>query len=125
LGRSEAGWKADRLAIDVFCEDSGHETFLRNLIKVLASSVALSTPELRLHSARGGHGRAIASLTAWQRAVRVGHQLRGDALLVMIDANSTGWRPMLRQILDAVDASLYPSVLIACPDPHVEVWCTP
>jgi hypothetical protein len=57
-------------------------------------------------------------------AVRVGHQLRGDALLVMIDANSTGWRPMLRQILDAVDASLYPSVLIACPDPHVEVWCT-
>jgi hypothetical protein len=115
---------ADRLAIDVFCEDSGHETFLRNLIKVLASSVAVSSPELRFHSARGGHGRAIATLKAWQRAVRVGHQLRGDALLVMIDANSTGWRPMLRQILDAVDASLYPSVLIACPDPHVEVWCT-
>ena len=115
---------ADRLAVDVFCEDSGHETFLRNLIKVLASSVAVSSPELRFHSARGGHGRAIATLKIWQRAVRVGHQLRGDALLVMIDANSTGWRPMLRQILDAVDASLYPSVLIACPDPHVEVWCT-
>jgi len=115
---------ADRLVIDVFSEDSGHETFLRNLIKVLASSFALSTPELRLHSARSGHGRAIASLKAWQRAVRVGHQLRGDALLVMIDANNTGWRPMLRQILDAVDALLYPSVLIACPDPHVEVWCT-
>lgn len=47
---------ADRLAIDVFCEDSGHETFLRNLIKDLASSVAVSTPELRFHSARGGHG---------------------------------------------------------------------
>ena len=115
---------ADRLVIDVFSKDSGHETFLRNLIKVLASSFALSTPELRLHSARSGHGRAIASLKAWQRAVRVGHQLRGDALLVMIDANNTGWRPMLRQILDAVDALLYPSVLIACPDPHVEVWCT-
>ena len=65
---------ADRLAIDVFCEDSGHETFLRNLIKVLASSESVSTPELRLHSARGGHGRAIASLKAWQRAVRVGNQ---------------------------------------------------
>jgi hypothetical protein len=35
---------ADRLVIDVFCEDSGHETYLRNLIKVLASSAALSTP---------------------------------------------------------------------------------
>jgi len=115
---------ADRLVIDIFCEDSGHETFLRNLIKVLASSVAVSTPELRLHSARGGHGRAIASLKSWQRAVRVGNQPRGDALLVMVDANSTGWRPMLRQIQDAVDSSLYPVVIIGCPDPHVEVWCT-
>jgi hypothetical protein len=31
---------------------------------------------------------------------------------------------MLRTIEDAVDASLYPSVLIGCPDPHDEVWCT-
>jgi hypothetical protein len=114
---------ADRLVIDVFCEDSGHETFLRNLIKVLAGSVSIPTPELRLHSGRGGHGRAIHSLKAWQRAVRDGHQPHGDALLVMIDANSTGWRPMLRQIQEAVDPSLYPSVMIACPDPHVEVWC--
>ena len=30
---------------------------------------------------------------------------------------------MLRTIQDAVDASLYPSVLIGCPDPHDEVWC--
>jgi hypothetical protein len=95
---------ADRLVIDVFCEDSGHETFLRNLIKVLAASVSILTPELRLHSARGGHGRAIHSLKAWQRAVRDGHQPHGDALLVMIDANSTGWRTMLRNIQDAVDA---------------------
>jgi hypothetical protein len=65
---------ADRLVIDVFCEDSGHETFLRNLIKVLASSVSIPTPELRLHSARGGHGRAVHSLKAWQRALRDGHQ---------------------------------------------------
>lgn len=115
---------ADRLVIDVFCEDSGHETFLRNLIKVLASSVSILTPELRLHSARGGHGRAIHSLKAWQRAVRDGHQPRGDALLVMIDANSTVWRPMLRKMLETVDASLYPSLMIACPDHHVEVWCT-
>jgi hypothetical protein len=29
---------ASRLVIDIFCEDSGHESFLRNLIKVLAQS---------------------------------------------------------------------------------------
>lgn len=115
---------ADRLVIDVFCEDSGHETFLRNLIKVLAAAAGVSTPELYLHSARGGHGRAIAALKAWQRALRTGYQLHGDAFLVMIDANSTGWRPMLRQIQEAVDASLYSNVIIGCPDPHVEVWCT-
>jgi len=115
---------ADRLVIDVFCEDSGHETFLRNLIKVLANTVSIPNPELHIHSARGGHGRAINSLKAWQRAVRDGHQPHGDALLVMIDANSSGWRPMLRQIQEAVDSSLYPDVIIACPDPHVEVWCT-
>jgi hypothetical protein len=115
---------ADRLVIDVFCEDSGHETFLRNLIKVLANTVSIPNPELHIHSARCGHGRAIHSLKAWQRALRDGHQPRGEALLVMIDANSTGWRPMLRQIQEAVDTSLYPSVILACPDPHVEVWCT-
>jgi hypothetical protein len=56
--------------------------------------------------------------------LRSGQQPRGDALLVLIDANSTGWRPMVRQIQEAVDASLYPTVLVGCPDPHVEVWCT-
>jgi hypothetical protein len=115
---------ADRLVIDVFCEDIGHETFLRNLIKVLAIREAISTPLLRPHSSRGGHGRALTSLKSWQRALKTGHQPRGDALLVLIDANSNGWRPMLRAIQDAVDSSLYPTVLIGCPDPHVEVWCT-
>jgi hypothetical protein len=115
---------ADRLMIDVFCEDSGHETFLRNLIKILAIREGIATPLLRPHSARGGHGRAISSLKSWQRALKTGRQPRGDALLVLIDANSSGWRSMLRTIQEAVDSSLYPSVLIGCPDPHVEVWCT-
>jgi hypothetical protein len=115
---------ASRLVVDVFCEDSGHEIFLRNLIKVLAQAIGISTPELRIHCARGGHGRAISALNAWQRAVRIGRQPRGDALLVLIDANSTGWRPMLRSIHNALDLSLYPTVIVACPDPQVEVWCT-
>jgi hypothetical protein len=55
---------ADRLVIDVFCEDSGHETFLRNLIKVLANTVSIPNPELHIHSARGGHGSALNSLKA-------------------------------------------------------------
>ena len=42
----------------------------------------------------------------------------------LIASWSSGWRPMLRTIQDAVDSYLYPSVLIGCPDPHDEVWCT-
>lgn len=105
---------------DVFCEDSGHDTFPRNLIKVLANTVSIANPELHIHSARAGHVRAIHSLKAWQRAARDYHQPHGDALLVMIDANNIGWQPMLRRIQDAVDLSLYPDVIIACPDPHYE-----
>ena len=115
---------ASRLAIDVFCEDTGHETFLRNLIKVLAKAEGVSTPELKFHSSRGGHGRAIASLKVWQKALSSSGQPRGDALLVLIDANSARWRPTLREIKKAVGTSLYPSVIIGCADPHVEVWCT-
>lgn len=115
---------ASRLLIDVFCEDSGHEAFLRNLVRVLAQASGVSTPQLHVHSACGGHGRAITSLKSWQRALHSGMQPRGDALLVMIDANSTGWRGMVREIQAAVDSTLYPTVLIGCPDPHVEVWCT-
>lgn len=64
---------ARRLVIDIFCEDIGHETFLRHLIKALAHSM--------------------------------GEQCTGP-------------------IETAVDRTLYPDVLIGCPDPHVEVWCT-
>lgn len=48
---------------------------------------------------------------------------RGDALLVVIDANSSGWRTMEREIRAAIDPGFCPEVVIACPGPHVEVWC--
>lgn len=114
---------AERLVLDLFCEDSGHEVFVTNLVRVMARSLSISEPQVKPISARGGHGRAISELRAWQRGLRSGAFARGDALLVVIDANSTGWRAMDKEIRAAIDASLYPQVLIGCPDPHVEVWC--
>jgi hypothetical protein len=114
---------AERLVLDLFCEDSGHEVFVTNLVRVMARSLAVLEPQVKPISARGGHGRAISELRAWQRGLRSGAFARGDALLVVIDANSTGWRAMDKEIRAAIDASLYPQVLIGCPDPHVEVWC--
>ena len=115
---------AERLVLDLFCEDSGHEVFITNLVRVIARSLAVMEPPLvKPISARGGHGKAISELKAWQRGLRSGALVHGDALLVVIDANSKGWRAMDRDVRAAIDASLYPQVLIGCPDPHVEVWC--
>ncbi|NDG75993.1 MAG: hypothetical protein EBX49_11885 [Synechococcaceae bacterium WB8_1B_136] len=114
---------AERLVLDLFCEDSGHEVFVTNLVRVMARSLAVPEPLVKPISARGGHGRAISELKAWQRGLIKGSLMRGDALIVLIDGNSTGWRAMDKEIRTAIDASLYPHVLIGCPDPHVEVWC--
>jgi hypothetical protein len=113
---------AERLVLDLFCEDSGHEVFITNLVRVIARSLAVTEPLVKPISARGGHGKAISELKAWQRGLRSGSLVRGDALLVVIDANSKGWRAMDRDVRAAIDSSLYPQVLIGCPDPHVEVW---
>jgi hypothetical protein len=114
---------AERLVLDLFCEDNGHEVFITNLVRVMARALAVPDPLVRPISARGGHGRAISELKTWQRSLRTGAFERGDALLVVIDANSSGWRQMDRDIRAAIDPSLYPHVLVGCPDPHVEVWC--
>lgn len=114
---------AERLILDLFCEDSGHEVFVTNLVRAMARSLAVPEPQVKPISARGGHGRAISELKAWQRGLLQGSLTRGDALIMLIDANSTGWRAMDKEIRAAIDASLYPHVLIGCPDPHVEVWC--
>lgn len=79
---------------------------------------------LREHLSGPLLGRAMTALKSWEKALRARSQPRGDALLVLIDANSTGCRAMRRQIEVTVDDALHPTVIIGCPDPHVEVWCT-
>ena len=115
---------AERLVLDLFCEDSGHEVFVTNLVRVMARTLGVSELLVNARSARGGHGRAISELKAWQRSLRSGALARGDALVVVIDANSSGWRTMYKEIRAAIESPpLYPQVMIGGPDPHVEVWC--
>jgi hypothetical protein len=61
---------AERLVLDLFCEDSGHEVFVTNLVRVMARSLTVPEPLVKPISARGGHGRAISELKAWQRGLR-------------------------------------------------------
>lgn len=109
-----------RIAVDLFCEDAGHESFARALLRRLAKDERMPDPEIRAGSTRGGHGRAISQLKAWQRA-ELGP--RGDLLLVLIDANSVGWKEQRREITATIEANQWPGVVVACPDPHIEAWC--
>lgn len=109
--------------VAIFCEDNGHEQFLRALLARLSESEGVAV-EPRFVSARGGHGRAIKELKAWQKLVARGVVVgRPDLLVVMIDGNCKGWNAKRREIEEALDAGLFPSVVIGVPDPHVERWC--
>ncbi len=108
-------------SVDLFCEDRGHEQFVRPLVTRLASKVGVNV-QVRVRSARGGHGRAESELKAWQRAAtRLGDV--PDLLIVVIDGNCTGWHAARAALLEVIDTSIFPHVVIGCPDPHVERWC--
>lgn len=115
----------ERPRIDLYCEDSGHEQFARALLKRLASELGLR-PSINTVSGRGGHGQAISEFKAWQRAVTggrgLGHEIP-DLLVLMIDANCSGWTPVRRDVEQAVNPATFPHCAIGCPDPHVERWC--
>ena len=62
---------AEKRHIDLFCEDLGHELFVRALVSRLSREVGVSI-KISSRSVRGGHGRAISDFVKWQQALRGG-----------------------------------------------------
>ncbi|MEX1369028.1 MAG: hypothetical protein AB1Z98_38230 [Nannocystaceae bacterium] len=64
-----------------------------------------------------------AELKAWQRAVQRG-SLGGvpDLLVVVVDANGKGHAARRSELQALVIEGLFPHVVYACPEPHVEAW---
>jgi hypothetical protein len=115
----------ERPRIDLYCEDSGHEQFVRALLARVAADLGLRFT-LSTVSGRGGHGRAVTEFKAWQRAVSSGRGLAfeiPDLLVLVIDANCSGWTHVRRELEQTVDRQVFPRCAIGCPDPHVERWC--
>lgn len=111
-----------RPLLDLFCEDAGHEAFARALISRLAAEAGVPRPDLSVRSSRGGHGKAITELQAWQQSlVRGGNA--GYVLVVLIDANGAGWGSQHRAVVDAIQSDRFEAVIVGIPDPHVEAWC--
>ncbi len=107
--------------VDLFGEDVAHERFLRPLIHRLAQTEQLRV-DVRVRSARGGHPRALAELTLYQRTIQKGGASAPDVLVVAIDANCDSYGSARRTIERKLARQVRGIAAIACPDPHIERW---
>jgi hypothetical protein len=114
---------ADPIRIDLFAEDRAHEELLCPLLERMAREQQRAV-ELRIRSARGGHGRAILELKLYQRSMLKG--VAGgtlpDLLVVAIDANCKSYHDTLEEIQQALQDEFRHRTVGACPDPHIERW---
>jgi hypothetical protein len=114
---------AEPVLVDLFAEDRGHEELLCPLIQRMAREQN-RTVDLRVRSARGGHGRAIEELKLYQRSMKKG--VSGDKLpdlvVVAIDSNCKSYTETAKEIQQALEDEFRDRAVCACPDPHVERW---
>ena len=113
-----------RMRVDLFCEDSAHEQLASVLVKRLARELGILL-DLSTVSGRGGKARALGEFEAYQRTIEGGSLGRTspDLLVVIVDANCARWHEVRSQIEASVSEKVFPSVVIGCPEPHVERWC--
>jgi len=109
------------LRVDLFCEDRAHEELLKPLVQRVCNQEGLEA-RIEVRSARGGRGRVLQELDAYQLVTRKAGQPMPDLLVVAIDANCDSYAKKVKEIRDKVDVTLMPHHAIACPDPHIERW---
>jgi hypothetical protein len=110
-------------ALALFCEDRGHEQYVRALVARLSQQIDMDL-SVSVPSARGGHGAAATQFEAWQSALGRGLAVgTPDLLVLVIDGNCQGWHPARQALGRKIDPNVFPRSLVACPDPHIERWC--
>jgi hypothetical protein len=110
---------ADAFQIDLFAEDRAHEELLERMGREQQRVV-----QVRVRSARGGHGQAIQELKLYQRSMLKGvtGTTLPDLLVVAIDSNCKSYNETLTTINDALQDEFRGLAVGACPDPHIERW---
>jgi hypothetical protein len=75
-------------------------------------------------SIKGGHGGIITEIKGFQRAIRSGGIPSGvpDILIILRDANCGNFNNIKASIVRKLDRTLFPFIVVGCPDPHVERW---
>ena len=116
---------SNQVIVDLFVEDHAHESFLEPLLMRIAREQDQDIKmEIRVRSARGGHGRAIAEFELYQSIVTKSllSSESADIVVVAIDGNCSTFTEERRRIQDATVPMLRDRLVIACPDPHIERW---
>jgi len=111
------------VAVDIFVEDRAHEAFLVPMLQRIARDESIVVSP-RVRSGVGGHGRAVAELTLYQRVVEKGAPdfAPPDLLIAVIDGNCSTFTKAKKAIEQATKAPFSHRLVVACPDPHVERW---
>lgn len=111
------------IVVDLFVEDLAHEEFLKPLLYRIAKEEGVAI-EVRVRSARGGHGRAIDEFRTYQKLVEKGATAVPcpDLMVVGIDGNCATFAKKRKEIDAAAHPDFAGRVVAACPDPHVERW---
>jgi F420-dependent methylenetetrahydromethanopterin dehydrogenase len=111
------------IKVDIFVEDRAHEDFIVAMTHRLAREAGKSV-DIRVRSARGGHGRVLSEFDLYQKSVNkgIGSLTRPDFLIVAIDANCQRFQAAQKAIQDTLTHDFRDISVIACPDPHIERW---
>lgn len=109
------------LRVDLFGEDAAHEDCGRALIGRVAAEEDVEVA-VRAVSARFGIGRVKRELSAFQATVARVPGSQPDLLVVLADANRVGAPARRKEIEDALDPAVFPSIVVGTPDPYVERW---
>ncbi len=106
--------------VELFCEDSAHESCARAVIGRVAGELAI---DLNVHvaSARFGIGRLKSELRDFQASMLNGSGVP-HLLVVMADSNDAGPHERQREVTDVIDQSVFPRYIVGAPDPYVERW---
>ncbi|HTR73165.1 MAG TPA: hypothetical protein VMG80_06160 [Solirubrobacteraceae bacterium] len=106
--------------VELFCEDSAHESCARALVERIAREVQVSA-SLHTATASSGVGRLKRELKAFQ-ALASRRSGTPDLLVVLVDANAVGPAARRAEIEDILDTTVFPHHVVGTPDPCVERW---
>ena len=109
------------MKVGLFAEDDGHTALLSPLIERLAGDEGLQVTISERNSA-GGAGMVLRSLRSYLLDLNAGREEFLDILVVARDGNCSGFTARHGEITKHVKALYAGSLVVAVPDPHIEVW---